>query len=508
MNVERSIEFRPHASGSADAGPASRPSPRMSALVRTRRRDAMGEMQKWMRFSSVLLLMALAMGLRLAVRAGPLQTNEVARADFLQFFDGSFLHGRLAAIDIKGGVCWEHPVAKKPIAFRPENIENIRFEGTGFDMSHFRPTCRFRFQNGDELYGNLVSLDPESVSIQTWFGGPWKTPRGALQAITFLPKNFSILYEGPTGLDGWNAGTQTNRWEYRNGSFTVDDIATLGRDFKLTGSSLVEFDLAWTGSFSLVVNLYTDTYGQLNYSSSGYMFYFNPTYINLVRVQSGAGIFNLGQGQIAGMTRKSQMHLEIRTEKEEGTLSLYADGVLVQRWKDKEGLAARGTGLVFANQMEGPTLRISNLKIAQWSGKFGVDEPPTNTTPSDIVYLVNKDKASGNLRDLREDKLELAAGQNTFQIPMSRVTQIFFGAKRTPPVAQGPWAVRAFFNGGGSVSFDLHSWNRQSVTGLSPYFGPTSFNANAILQMQFHPERPRVATIETAQTNDLEWEFE
>jgi hypothetical protein len=119
------------------------------------------------------------------------------------------------------GVIWDHPDARAPIKFRPANLAWIRFEKPRPIVPEVKPNCRFRFNNGDEVFGDLTGIHPEHLELRTWFGGSLRTPREALQSITFLSKGYAILYEGPTSSDGWVQGKSGRGWEYRDGAFVA-----------------------------------------------------------------------------------------------------------------------------------------------------------------------------------------------------------------------------------------------------------------------------------------------
>lgn len=394
------------------------------------------------------------------------------------------------------------------IEFRPTNISWIRFEKPRTVQNQTAPTCRFRFSNGDEVFGSLTSLNEETLGLETWFGGTLETPRSAVQSVTFLSKGYSILYEGPTSAEGWVHGRQPRNWEYRDGAFVATGAGTLGRDFKLSGSSSFSFDLAWNGHFSLILALYTPVLDRFDYSSSSYMFYLSPGYITLQRIQGGAGAMNLGQAQITEMTKKNKMHMEIRASKADNTLALLVDDRLVQRWKDGSGFVGKGSGAVFFAQLDGPSIRISNIKVAQWEGDFNL-EPPANTAgKDDVVFLVNKDKVSGRLKALSGATLRVAAGQTLLEIPLSRVNQINLASPAPSRPAPHPWEVRAYFTSGGTLAFDLTEWNPNRVLGKSANFGPVDFDAQSIRQLQFNLDRPRLGHGEMEILDDDVWDLE
>ena len=463
----------------------------------------------------VVACVLVASGMAMAAQPNPggvKKTNLVVTLpdapDLLQFADGSALHGKLQAIHARQGVVWRHPDAASAIEFGRSNLAWIRFEKPKMVSSGDKPTCRFRFTNGDELFGNLASIDNGVLELETWFGSQLKAPRSAVQTISFLSKGYSIVYEGPINEEGWVEGKSGRAWEYRDGAFVATGAGTLGRDFKLSGSSSVSFDLGWNGHFSLILALYTSTLDRFDYSSSCYMFYLSPGYMSLQRVQGGAGAMNLGQTAVPEMNRKNNMHLEIRANKEDSTLGLLIDGRLIQRWKDTAGFVGKGSGIVFFAQLDGPSIKVANLKVAQWEGEVGL-ESLTNASPTqDMVYLVNRDKVSGQMQRLRDGFVSFSAGETPLQIPLARVNQIFFANESTNAVPASPDALRAYFAGGGIVAFDLLEWKEGQVSGTTHNFGPIQFDAQVVRQLQFNLARVKPEGAELEILDQDTWDIE
>jgi hypothetical protein len=427
--------------------------------------------------------------------------------DLLQFLDGSSLHGQLLSIETEHGVRWRHPDVAKPIDFRPDNLARIRLENAGIINSLGQPTCRFLFNNGDEIFGALKSMDADRFELQTWFGGDLQASRHTLQSVTFLSKGYAMLYEGPTSLDGWVQSRNQKVWEYRDGALTASRAGTLGRDFNLSGSSSVSFDLAWNGHFSLILALYTPVLDRFDYSSSCYMFYLNQGYATLQRVQGGAGVINLGQAQIPEMSNRNKLRVDIRSNKEDATIRLVVNDRLVQRWKDPSGFVGRGSGVVFFAQLEGPSINISNVKVAQWEGEFGLHDTVRAAAKEDLVYLANRDKVSGQLLELQDGKLSILTGHSTLDIPLSRVTQIHLAHPETNLPPAGPWQTRAYFAGGGSIALDLARWNGEEVLGESSNFGPVTFHPESIRQLRFNLHRSKGEPGEREDASDF-WDAE
>jgi hypothetical protein len=422
----------------------------------------------------------------------------------LQLFDGTSLHGTLESISTNNGVAWGFQAAQTPLVLRPDNISGIRFESVVATNRENKPTCRFRFHNGDELLGNLVGIDSENATIESWFGGQLKAPKQAFSSLQFSAHGFKVLYEGPNGPNEWKTGKTGHGWTYKDGALIANGADILGRDFGLTNSSSLEFDLSWTGTFSLTVTVYAQTIERFDYSTSAYVFYLNPGSVSIQRIQAGAGAMMLGRAEIPEMLTKNRARLEIRSNREEGTLSLFMNGSLVQRWRDTRGFVSNGTGVVFYSQVESPTLKLSNIKLSEWDGRFEPEISTTNKLREDVVFLANRDKVVGKVKGLNESKLLVqtrtlesatppAEGSidegRVLQIPLARVTEIYFANTEASQTKQSPWAVRASFPGGESVSFLLEKWTAGEVTGLSGNFGPVAFNPRAIRFLQFNPNR-------------------
>ena len=127
------------------------------------------------------------------------------------------------------------------------------------------------------------------------------------------------------------------------------------------------------------------------------------------------------------------------------------------------------------------------MKVAQWEGQFGIESATNSPTTDDLIYLVNKDRVTGELQRIHNGAATVEAGQTPLDIPITRVTQISFGSASTNAPASNPWEMRAFSllaeaqslstltNGGRRAlpatarTLALWSWTRN----LSGSFSPT-----------------------------------
>lgn len=410
--------------------------------------------------------------------------------DVLQFIDGSSLHGQLDSVRAPQGIAWSSPAAEGPMRFLPNQIDLIRF-------SHARtmsltPSCHLSFANGDDLFGSISRLDSDHLDFHTWFGGTMSIPRASLRAITFLSKNYSIVYEGPYDSSGWVIGNNSAQgWNFRDGAFIANGPGTLARDFSLTNSTTIEFDLSWSGLAQLLVDVYSDALDHLEYNGGSYVFEFTPRQINFRHVQNGGIPQNYSAVPLPELTRREKMHVTIQCNREDSSVTVFINNVLARKWKDESKFHSTGTGLLFhAENVAGATIKLSNLKVSQWEGAY---EPDTSIggANSDGVHFVNHDRAGGKIVGIADGKVRLALAGRVLEIPLARVTQLNFAGTNVLSEPSGPWVVRAHFPGGGSISFHLEKWDDKTVFGTSALFGTLAFQPGAIREMEFNLDHPK-----------------
>ncbi|HEY3915927.1 MAG TPA: hypothetical protein VGN61_15675 [Verrucomicrobiae bacterium] len=429
--------------------------------------------------------------------SAPQEPEIQPKGDVVEFVDGSLLHGQLEQMDLAHGLAWENPDSKSPIHFQPNHIDYIRFARS--DSMSLKPTCHLRFANGDDLFGAISSLDSDHLGFSTWFGGTMTIPRSAIRGITFLSKNYTILYEGPYDSSGWIRNSPQS-WNYHEGWFISQGPGTLARDFSLTNSSTVDFDVAWAGTLDLQVQLYTDVLDRMEYNNGSYVLQFTAGQTGQILLRQSRSIGplrNFGVAPMPDLGGKTKIHVTIQCNKDESSISVFVNNQLVRVWKDDSGFAVAGSGILFQTEVfSGGTSRIGNLKVSEWQGSY---EPDTTlfTTNTDSIHFINHDRAGGKILGIKDGSVALALGDMTLNIPMQRITQINFATTNTSSETPGPWVVRAHFPGGGSISFQLEKWDNQTITGQSPLFGPLAFQSRAIREMEFNLDRPKNEEVAT-----------
>lgn len=408
--------------------------------------------------------------------------------DILQLLDGSSLHGGLSGLEPGKSVMWQHPAATMPLQLKTDNLRQVRFGKAEKPPVAANMTCRLMFDNGDEVFGNLVQMDAETVELDTAFAGRLKAPRSSVQSIRFLWKGFIPTYEGPTSPDGWAVSPSKDIWRYEDGAFFSTAVGSLGRDVNMPGKARISFDIAWTGQLSLALAIYTDSIERFDFGASSYMFYIGSGYVNVQRVQSGVGTTHIGQAQVNSMRERNKARMEFRVNRDTATIALYVDGEFITQWRDQGGFVAKGTGICFFSQRMGPMMRLTNVRVAEWDGRDEAQMPEAKPEGVQVLYLVNSDQAEGELQGVQAGKANVKTDFTTLKIPVERITDIYMrpGQPMTNVLAG---EVRAVFAGGGSVTFTIDKWSQDEVSGQNRNFGRVSLKTAWVRRLQFNLNR-------------------
>lgn len=417
--------------------------------------------------------------------------------DTLAFFDGAKLRGKLLSIDPKSGVTWSHPEAQQPIQFKPRNIHEIRFNPLRTQTTNVQATCLARFANGDELHGNLLSLDEKTAELETWFAGRVKTDRDAVSSLSFISGGPSTVFRGPAGPEGWHFGQGTpNQWRYEDGSFATTNVSFLGREFDLPTRLRVAFDAEWDGPLSLLVTVQSDLVTQFSYGSAGYMFSIGEGFVSVQRSgksQAGTVITTgrafIGQARVPALLYAKRARLEIRTSIDGSNLFFFVNGELAAQWHDANGFLPPGRGVTFYSQRNGSLLRIGNILISEWGGEIASETPAESAGDRPLVKLANKDRFTGEVHSIREGKLNVSTGKIKLNVPMERVRQVVLESPPMDPSEHSPDDVRVFFTDQGQVTMKLRHWTSTGVRGTHPHVGEMTLQSGWVQKLGFNLHR-------------------
>lgn len=406
--------------------------------------------------------------------------------DTLSFLNKDQLHGILLGIDPDTGLHWRSPEARATIDFKTSQISQIRLG------SHKAPNTPQSAQlivltNGDVLPGNIVSLDDKTLLLDTWYAGHLTIPHSMVRRITPLSNANSPIYEGPAGMDGWVVGRvgASRSWSFRDGALIGSNYGTVGRDVKLPDLADIQFDVVLRGNNQFSIGIYSD---RADNFGNCYVLQLSTGYTELQR-NSRTGSTDLGGTQLQNIMRHDKSHIELRASKQKKSIWLLIDGRMVKEWSDPAEFNGDGGSIIFACQL-GTVVKVSNIKVSKWDGKFDDSSAAANTN-DDCVQLVNGDKVTGLLESIQDGNAKFSSSYAELNIPLERIGQIDLASAHSKQAKAGVSDVRAFLPEGGVITLQLTQWDQKGCIGSSPNFGKANFSPDAFARILFNlPAQP------------------
>lgn len=274
-------------------------------------------------------------------------------------------------------------------------------------------------------------------------------------------------------------------WTLQQGALVANGKGgNIGHDVNLPDMSEIEFELAWRDNPNLTVAFYCD---QVNSASqmNGYTMQISQNYVYLNRYDRDGLVIqtsNIGNAQTQIGLPKLSTHLSIRCNRNQKSIALLADGVLVRQWRDAREFPGVGKGIQFTGYTQ--PIKISQLRVREWNGRLPNDGEPASPNPKeDYIRLANEDSLSGQILSIREGRLNFKSSLGEFPVPFEKVGVIKFAA--VPANAVPPAKAFITLHGGGKLNLTIEGWANGQVDVSSPSFGKGRLQAAAISSVEF-----------------------
>jgi len=439
----------------------------------------------------------------------------------IELLDGDALKGTFVGFDVETGVKWRHSAVKTDIDFMTDSLSKIQLFPRLQTLEPDQST-QIDLVTGEVLSGELLELNDRHLILNAWYSrNSLRIPREKILSIRPESEELGLIYEGPTGMDGWKtrgttvgkaqdkalrpqaifggrvpfpipnrnirvpAPAGTSGWKYADKSFSATRSGSLvGRELELGDSVNVEFDMAWQGSFNLGISLYAD---QLDaYSGSSYMVGIGSNSCYLTRMAKSVQN-NLGQQTYQELRGKTKARISIRANKADSSMALIINDRVIKQWEDNSGFAGKGKKLMFV-LLQDSSVRISNLRVTKWDGKMPAVNSGENKEGKDVLTTSNSTNLSGELLGVRGGKAIFKAGfsPTPLEITMDTITKIQLADGKPEKPKLGLGDVRVTFVNGGQFTFLLEKWGADRVSGMSGVLGRVDFQPGAFSVLEFN----------------------
>lgn len=429
---------------------------------------------------------------------------------------------------------WRSPLLARPTPFFLKDVLELTLPTVipKSDADH-EATLTLEPQPEDEapprIKGQLVAVTDDKVILDTWYAGRMEFRRSMIKSVD-IEDRASLVFSGPTGLDGWIQPAKGKpAWTFDRGSLRITSAAgtttgkPIGRNLELPESCSVRFDVAWSGSLYLGLNLFTDAEDPS--PSRGYYLACQSGFMMISRLNSMMG----GGGDHFGVPEfreNEKVNIEVRANRRTGDVALYVNGRIITNWKDAEGGKGKfDGGIQFSSiTQSGDTrqeLAISKIKIATWDGVLE-NAPPGNmgmvlggwrgggqgdvkpepkkedsetAADSGRMKLRNGDSIAGEVTAITDGVMHVKTPFAEVKLPVARVRNIMLKPADLERPIRRNGDVRAWFPDGVSIVFHLDSLGKDTITGSSQTFGRAEFKLAAFNRIDFNIHDPRITDL-------------
>ena len=413
----------------------------------------------------------------------------VVGTERIRFFDGSDLKGTLLELDQENNLFWRHESSYEPIRFKFRAIESVvldRFSKTDVDHSD-KHLLRIHMKNGDKLRCDFKTLDKNNLVVQTSFAKEVTVPVENLLKMDFLPQTHEILYDSSEGLSGWKSSNRKS-WSAEEGDLVSVYSGSTGTTLPQKDAIEVEFEAQWERSFYLALRFFSDSDGS-SYGNTGYHLSFSNNRLNLQvnkRTKGRVSRETLGSAMIDEITSGKKARFSIYAHRERKEFVIRVNDREVARWKDaSEDFYPEGNGILFINQGGNSYVRLKELTLTGWDGKFFPMSAKQRKTDSNGQFAIftNGDSTEASSSSGSGDNFTLKTKRGSFQVPANRLRSLDFHRDKTSE-EESESSEQVFLSRSlGRLSFSLQSVNENELVGIHPSFGKFSIPLDMVKRM-------------------------
>ena len=419
----------------------------------------------------------------------------------LSLLNGDVFRGEFKGFNQNGELLWNHPAIEPEMRVAPSQLAKLNLTPSEEEKKSHNGLVRLI--NGDQLVGDLHSLDKDKLVLDTWYGSKITLERSSVQTLIPGQINTEALYVGPNSKDikQWkHTNSGTYKWTFRNDGFQSNGTsANVGRLFpEMPESSKIEFDYQWSsGSPSIYISVLTDNLASYT-SGNCYSIRISSTSMYIYRYSKVDGRLSSSRLTPSTVTHRFnrarlKSHVSICVNPDKKTLAILVDGRMAGTFKDNSGRPTDllGKGVAFHSRSSIPA-RISNITISKWNGDLpNASSSANTTTKDDYIMFNNEDSISGNLIGISEGTMKFKTEFAELPIPLNTVSHIHMAKEKIRNPVISSKSIRATLVEGIRITGEIQSWEKGNVKIKSPVFGEAIFNAKAFKTIEFNLGKPR-----------------
>ena len=289
---------------------------------------------------------------------------------------------------------------------------------------------------------------------------------------------------------GWEVTPDTS-WSLQGRTLHASprEDGQLAKEVKTGRFARYRFGLAWKGPLSLQIAFRSNKdfshYFEflLRKSSYGYFRKIFPDSPAIVPTQPNHEV-------LRKLRRKEKATLDVFIDKETGIFAFYLDDDKLLEWTDPEpGEGTFGDWLRIITR-QSSFLKITRLRVEEWNGRLPESKDAQPALPEGLqrqgqkINLRNGDSIHGTLRSVQGRHALIETSRGKIKVPLAVISDLPIAGKESPLLQAND--VRAWFRGGGHLTFRLESLADGKLTGTSQIFGTATFDLRAFSRLEFN----------------------
>lgn len=422
--------------------------------------------------------------------------------DLLHFLNGDYLHGSYAGMQEAKKVQWQHPDITDLVEVDTNKIRRIALHHKDRSPDHI-PSSYIQLRNGDQIPGEILALDDESVRMSTSFAKELSVPRDQIARLCPSPHGGRLFYYGPFSIERWTIlnghpkspepeiaplhvgpakeeepqekSLKEKEWVFSGAAWYNNDDTPISLAADMPDQAVISFNLAWKNRLNATVAFHATLQApemedqkegekkkaQLGHlaTKNRYPILYGESYV-LSIISSYAQLHRCsfdedGNPSVVALDSTNfnvrleetgESNFELRCDREKSQIALYVNGRFITQWTDRDGYAGTGSQLAFASSAPKARLRISEIVVSSWNGM--VDSALSmESKDRDVILLTNgTDRFSGKVASVEDQSLTVNGTFAEFNIPLSDVQEVRFasesGSEIAPPDSPSGQAVR------------------------------------------------------------------
>ncbi|MFN4805760.1 MAG: hypothetical protein ACK46A_07770 [Akkermansiaceae bacterium] len=283
----------------------------------------------------------------------------------VRFMNGDQLSGNAISLNLDT-LTWHSDLLTNQAHFKLNQIKDLelpsKINESAQNAGH---QAVLELTNGDSVKGMLVGLNDKEIRLKTWFAGEMVFSRFNVKSVD-ITRASKIIYRGPTGIDDWKVLGDEKSWVYANSEFTSKATGAIARNFDFPDEMEIGYNLAWKGIFKSKVILFTSDITTPN-PQSGYEIYIQGSSTRIRRLSDSNYLRIIANPSRMQPTENAR--IEIRMSQRTKKIHIFINDVLQSTFLDDEMNKMKGKGLTFTSDPNYET-KLSEIQISEWDGNI------------------------------------------------------------------------------------------------------------------------------------------